>query len=160
MFISSFFKNIFLFLSRIVNAHQEVVDAFETSLNNSQISFTFYTKSNTSCAFKFWGKPFESKSGAAELAESDDNILYVKALAKIIEKLQTLSWHVVASSDLTKKGSNSTIFFRKISVVDQDKINKLKRVGNIFTFCPSGQNELLFMNVPMEIEKELVEAVR
>ena len=133
------------------------MDAFETSLNNSQISFTFYTKSNTSCAFKFWGKPFQSNSGAAE---SDDNILYVKALAKIIEKLQTLSWHVVTSSDLTKKGSNSTIFFRKISVVDQNKINKLKRVGNIFTFCPSGQNELLFMDVPTEIEKELVEAVR
>ena len=133
------------------------MDAFETSLNNSQISFTFYTKSNTSCAFKFWGKPFQSKSGAAE---SDDNILYVKALAKIIEKLQTLSWHVVTSSDLTKKGSNSTIFFRKISVVDQNKINKLKRVGNIFTFCPSGQNELLFMDVPTEIEKELVEEVR
>ena len=140
---------------RIVNAHDEVVEAVQTCLSLNQIEFSFYLKSKATCAFKLKNSPF-SVAGCSE----NETIQLKRALAASIEKLQSLSWHIVINTDIGKMKTNSCIFLRKIVVFDQIKRNKLIRDGNIFTFSPSGVSSILLIDVPEHVEKDLVDGVK
>ena len=56
--------------------------------------------------------------------------------------------------------TNSCIFFRKVVVSDQSENDFLSRDGDIFTFSPSSYSKLLLIDVPQNIEKDLIESIR
>ena len=140
---------------RVVNAHDEVIKVISDALENFQLDFSFYYKSEATCAFKFKGSSPFAAAGCGQ----ETTIKHKRALASILENLQKISWHIVISTDLAKQRTNSCIFLRKIVVFDQVKIKKLTRDGKIFTFSPSGSSGILLIDVPVDIERELVTMV-
>ena len=139
---------------RIVNAHDEIVEVVRSALEMFQVPFTFYYKSKATCAFKMQGSPF-----MAQGCNQETTIEIKRVVACALKKLQEISWHVVTNTDLGKLSTNSCIFLRRILVTDQITKNKLSRDGNIFTFSPSGISNILLIDVPHQIEKDLVDAV-
>jgi len=140
---------------RVVNNHEEVMGAICHALN-PLVNFSIVERSNSTCALKFRGNPFTRNLWSSEV---DDSLIFIRAISRIIESLQPLSWHVVTSTDIAKIMTNTCIFFRKISVVDQNKISRLARDGPIFSFVPCDQNNILLVDVPSQIENELVSGI-
>ena len=139
---------------RVVNAHPEVVEALEAALARHHLDYRLYWSSRATCAFKLHGEPFQ------HLGSSEEKTIRVKrALASTIATLQGSSWELVMSTDIGKIGTNSCLFFRKLIILDQQKKAMFSRDGEIFIFSPSGQHSLLLIDVPCEIERQLVEAV-
>ena len=85
--------------------------------------------------------------------------LQQRALAKIIADLQKISWQISINTDIGKQNTNSCIFFRRVVVLDQDKREKLARDGDIFIFSPSGLGSILLIDVPQNIERDLVDTI-
>ena len=140
---------------RLVNAHPEVVTAVEAALTRHLLDFRLYWSSRATCAFKLHGEPFQ------HLGSSEEKTIRVKrAIAAAIVLLQASSWEVVVSTDIGKVGTNSCLFFRKVVILDQHKKAMFERDGDIFIFSPSGQHSLLLIDVPVNIETELVENIR
>ena len=134
---------------RIVNSHNEVVEVVRTSFADVGEEVVFYAKSQASCAFKISGSPFDRFTD-----KSDKSIRISRALVLVVQKLQGLSWSLVTSTDVAKKFTNSCLFFRKI------QIETPSSYGRIFTFVPSGGSKILLVDVPRDIETEIVQAVR
>jgi len=128
---------------------------FHLCLENLGVKFKLYYKSNATCAFKFDNIVFQANGCGQE-----KTIAIKKAFAQIFEDLQKISWHIIISTDIGKIDTNSCIFLRKIVVVDERKVKKLHREGNIFTFSPSGHSNILLLDVPSNVEKELVDAIK
>ena len=82
-----------------------------------------------------------------------------RALAKIIAELEKISWKISINTDIGKQNTNSCIFFRKVVVLDQGKREKLSRDGDIFIFSPSGMGSILLIDVPQNIERDLVDSI-
>jgi len=80
-------------------------------------------------------------------------------LAKIIAELEKISWKISINTDIGKQNTNSCIFFRKVVVLDQGKREKLSRDGDIFIFSPSGMGSILLIDVPQNIERDLVDSI-
>ena len=139
---------------RLVNAHEEVVEVVRGCLGRAELPFTFYYKSRATCAFKLAGSPFAAAGCSQEVM-----VQVRRALASVIRRLASLSWHTVTASDLGKERTHSCLFFRKIVVADQAKQSKLARDGEIFTWAPSGRSSLLMIDVPPAVEAELVAGV-
>jgi len=139
---------------RIVNAYDDIIEVVRSALEMFQVPFTFYYKSKATCAFKMQGSPF-----MAQGCNQDTTIEIKRVVACALKKLQEISWHVVTNTDIGKLSTNSCIFLRRILVTDQITKNKLSRDGNIFTFSPSGISNILLIDVPHQIEKDLVDAV-
>ena len=79
-----------------------------------------------------------------------------RALARILVELEVISWQIsVNTDDIGHRSSNSCIYFRKLDLTDQEK-----RDGDIFSFSPSGEDNILLIDVPQFLERELVESVR
>ena len=139
---------------RLVNAHPEVVSHVEAALARQLLDYRLYWSSRATCAFKLHGEPFQ------HLGSSEEKTIRVKrALAAAIVSLQADSWELVISTDIGKVGTNSCLFFRKVIILDRQKKALFERDGDIFIFSPSGQCSLLLIDVPAEIERELVENV-
>ena len=139
---------------RLVNAHPEVVGAVEAALTRHLLDFRLYWSSRATCAFKLHGEPFQ------HLGSSEEKTIRVKrAIAAAIVTLQGSSWELVVSTDIGKVGTNSCLFFRKVIILDQQKKALFERDGDIFIFSPSGQHSLLLIDVPANIESELVERI-
>ena len=139
---------------RLVNAHAEVVEIIENSLIEFKLEFTLYFSSKATCAFKLKSEPF------VQLGCSEEKTIRIqRALARIIVQLQKISWQVVINTDIGKVSTNSCIFFRKVVILDREKRERLARDGDIFIFSPSGQHSLLLIDVPHNIEKDLVDKI-
>ena len=139
---------------RVVNAHPEVVEIIENSLIEYKLDFQLYFSSNVTCAFKLKSEPF------VQLGCSEEKTIKIKrALARIIVQLQKISWEVVVNTDIGKVSTNSCLFFRKIVILDRVKKERLSRDGDIFIFSPSGQYSVLLIDVPHNIEKDLVDKI-
>ena len=80
-------------------------------------------------------------------------------MAKIIAELEKISWKISINTDIGKQNTNSCIFFRKVVVLDQGKREKLSRDGDIFIFSPSGMGSILLIDVPQNIERDLVDSI-
>ena len=139
---------------RIVNAHDDIVEVVRNALEAGPVPFTFYYKSKATCAFKMLGSPF-----MAQGCNQETTIEIKRVVSCALKKLQEISWHVVTNTDIGKLSTNSCIFLRRILVTDQITKNKLSRDGNIFTFSPSGISNILLIDVPHHIEKDLVDAI-
>ena len=127
---------------RIVNSHHEVVEVVRTSFADVGIETSFYAKSQGSCAFKISGSPFSRNS--------EKSVKISRALALVVQNLQGLSWSLVTSTDVAKTNTNSCLFFRKIRI-ETPSLN-----GRIFTFAPTGGSNILLVDVPRDIETEIV----
>jgi hypothetical protein len=139
---------------RLVNAHPEVVGHVEAALARHLLDYHLYWSSQATCAFKLHGEPFQ------HLGSSEDKTIRVKrAIASAIVALQAASWELIISTDIGKVGTNSCLFFRKVIILDMQKKAMFERDGNIFIFSPSGQHSLLLIDVPCEIERQLVESI-
>ena len=136
---------------RIVNCHEEVVEVVRNSFAEAGLSAEYYAKSQATCAFKISGFPFVRKSISSSEEES---IKISRALALVVEKLQGLSWSLVTSTDVAKINTNSCLFFQKI------KMETPSSNGRIFTFAPSSNSDILLIDVPRDIETQIVQAVR
>ena len=134
---------------RIVNSHDEVVEVVKICLTEAGVESEYYAKSNASSAFKISGFPFMRNWSSEE-----KSIRISRALALVVEKLQDASWHLVTSTDVAKKNTNSCLFFRKIQT------ETTSSNGKIFTFAPSSDSNILLIDIPREIEREIVQAVR
>ena len=134
---------------RIVNSHDEVVEVVRTSFAEAGVEASFYAKSQASCAFHISGFPFTRNWDSEE-----KSIRISRALALVVEKLQDQSWSLVTSTDVAKTNTNSCLFFRKI------KMETPSSKGRIFTFAPSSSSNILLVDVPRNVETEIVQAVR
>ena len=139
---------------RLVNAHSEVVEVIEKSLIEYKLDFKLYFSSQVTCAFKLISKPFVP-GGCSE----EKTIKIKRALARMIVQLQTINWEIVINTDIGRENTNSCIFFRKIVILNRFKKEKFERDGNIFIFSPSGDHNILLIDVPSNIEKEVVENI-
>ena len=83
-----------------------------------------------------------------------------RALAKIISEMENISWQISVNTDIGQQMTNSCLFFRKVEVTDQAEKDFLSRDGNIFTFSPSSYSNLLLIDVPHNIEKDLIDSIR
>ena len=136
---------------KIVNAHDEVVQVITDCLPEN---VSFYYKSKATCGFKFSSQPF------AIGGSQDQTILIKRMLADIIERLQSINWHVVINSDMAREKTSFCLFFRKIVAFNQVMKNKLSRDGKIFTFSPSGLSSLLLIDIPYFLEKEMIDVIK
>ena len=135
---------------RIVNTHDEVVEVVRNAFAEAGVEAEYYAKSQGSSAFKISGFPFVRRSW-----DSEEKAIKIKrTLALVVERLQGLSWSLVTSTDVAKKNTNSCLFFRKI------KMETLSSNGKIFTFAPSSNSDILLVDVPRDIETQIVQAVR
>ena len=134
---------------RIVNSHDEVVEVVRTSLAEAGVEASHYAKSQATSAFKISGFPF-----VRNWSSEDKSVKITRALALVVEKLQALSWSLVTSTDVAKQNTNSVLFFQKI------KMESPSSNGKIFTFAPSSNSDILLLDVPRDIETEIVQAVR
>ena len=134
---------------RIVNSHDEVVEVVKICLTEAGVESEYYAKSKASSAFKISGFPFMRNWSSEE-----KSIRISRALALVVEKLQDASWHLVTSTDVAKTNTNSCLFFRKIQT------ETTTSNGKIFTFAPSSSSDILLVDVPREVEKDIVQAVR
>ena len=90
----------------------------------------------------------------------NDRIPDQRALAKIISELENISWQISVNTDIGQQMTNSCIFFRKVVVTDQTEKDFLSRDGDIFTFSPSSYGNLLLIDVPQHIEKDLLDSIK
>ena len=141
---------------RIINCHEEVVEVVKTVLADLHVDNQFYVKSKASCAFKLSGAPFYSGGWSGGKKET---IKIRRAFASIVEKLQNYSWHLVVSTDIAKQHANSCLFFRKINAEKSESSQQLGG-GKIFTFAPSAQSDILLIDIPAEVEKDVTEAIK
>ena len=138
---------------RIVNCHDEVVEVVRNSFAEAGLSAEYYAKSQATCAFKISGFPF-----VRNWTSEEKSIKISRALALVVEKLQGLSWNLVTSTDVAKTNTNSCLFFQKIKM--ETSSSNYASNGRIFTFAPSSSSNILLIDVPRDIETQIVQAVR
>merc|ERR1719189_2800023 len=74
--------------------------------------------------------------------------------------MENISWQISVNTDNGQQMTNSCLFFRKVEVTDRAEKDFLSRDGNIFTFSPSSYSKLLLIDVPHNIEKDLIDSIR